>query len=218
LLVRTIISISNNSVKSVVLLLIVLVIASECKESSEIKTVVDKKYLASLDVLGALPARVKSPQDNLITAEKGKLGKLLFSEFLDVSIGTGGRGLGSRREFGATGDKNFVKRNSQTLLNIAYNGINTAKLYDPNKAPMFWDLRSESLENQALEPLKAFDEMKGENFHQDEILAEVVSRLDQIDEYKSLFAKAFPQSKAITEADLGKALAAFQRTSCYRCA
>ena len=44
----------------------------------------------------------------------------------------------------------FVKRNSQTILNTAFNGIDLDGGYDPAMAPMFWDVRALGLEAQAL--------------------------------------------------------------------
>jgi hypothetical protein len=44
-----------------------------------------------------------------------------------------------------------VKRNSQTILNVAFNGLTVGGDSTPAGAPMFWDLRVRSLEAQALE-------------------------------------------------------------------
>ena len=49
----------------------------------------------------------------------------------------------------------------QTILNVAFNGLSGAAANAlAASAPMFWDLRVRSLEAQALEPLKAPDEMR----------------------------------------------------------
>ena len=58
----------------------------------------------------------------------------------------------------------LVKRNSQTVLNVAFNGLTDDVASAPTAAPMFWDLRVRSLEAQALEPLKAFEEMRGDAY------------------------------------------------------
>ena len=50
------------------------------------------------------------------------------------------------------------------LLNTAFNGMDPSGHYDPVKAPMFWDLRALSLEAQALEPIKSFEEMRGDAY------------------------------------------------------
>ncbi len=98
-----------------------------------------------------------------------------YAEFLDISIGTNAKGLGSSRKFNTPNDIPFVKRNSQTIINTAFNGINTYNKYNPEDAPMFWDDRVKSLELQALEPIKAFEEMRGHGFDETEILDEIVS-------------------------------------------
>src|SRR6516164_3633384 len=96
------------------------------------------------DVLSALPQTAKAPADNPPSAEKAALGKLLFwdpilsgakdvacaschhprfgySENRDLSIGVNGIGLGEDRQFASPNAIPFVKRNSQTLLNVAFN-------------------------------------------------------------------------------------------------
>ena len=45
-------------------------------------------------------------------------------------------------------------------MNVAFNGLLQDGKVEPSKAPMFWDLRAESLEKQALEPIKAMEEMR----------------------------------------------------------
>jgi cytochrome c peroxidase len=46
-------------------------------------------------------------------------------------------------------------------LNVAFNGVTSTTDAAPAAAPIFWDLRVRSLETQALEPLKALEEMRG---------------------------------------------------------
>lgn len=194
-----------------------------------------KKLAARLNRVSALPLEVKSPKDNPFTQEKADLGKLLFydpilsgdkdvacvtchhpntgySEFLDLSIGPNAHGLGSRRRFNRDNDIPFVKRNAQTVLNAAFNGIDGNNRYDPSDASMFWDERARSLEKQALEPIKALEEMRGKNFSEDEILNVVVERLNEIPEYQELFEQAFEKNNSITIENLSKAIAAFERT------
>ncbi len=183
----------------------------------------------------ALPQVVKAPLDNPLTPERIALGKLLFwdpilsgnkdvacstchhprfgyAENRDLSIGVNGVGLGENRRFTSPNSIPFVKRNSQTILNVAFNGIDQSGQYNPATAPMFWDSRVESLENQALEPIKAFEEMRGNTYPQDRAVEIVVARLNAIPEYRALFTKAFGGENAVTAANLEKALAAFQRS------
>lgn len=197
----------------------------------------EKKRLAlqRLSRVTALPREVDAPSDNPTTPAKAALGKLLFydpilsgdkdvacatchhpnngyAEFRDISIGVNGSGFGSQRRFNEPNDIPFVKRNAHTIINTAFNGINRYQQYEPEKAPMFWDSRVESLEAQALEPIKTLEEMRGRHFEEGEILDEVVSRLKGIPEYEELFREAFPGSEPITISNLGKAVAAFERS------
>ena len=96
-----------------------------------------------------------------------------------------------------------MKRNSQTILNVAFNGLTVGGYSTPAGAPMFWDLRVRSLEAQALEPLKAVDEMRGSVYPEDGALPAVVSRLNAIPEYRRLFARAFGGTTAVTDRNLG---------------
>ena len=105
-----------------------------------------------------------------------------------------------------------MKRNSQTILNVAFNGLTTGTSAAPAAAPMFWDLRVHGLEAQALEPLKALEEMRGTAFPEDRAVAAAITRLNAVPEYRRLFARAFGGTAAVTEQNLGRALAAFQRT------
>ncbi len=183
----------------------------------------------------ALPKIVNSPKDNPTSPQKVALGKLLFfdpilsgnkdvacatchhpdngyAEFLDISIGVNGKGFGSKRVFNQPNDIPFVKRNSNTVLNTAFNGIDIQNRYEPEKAPMFWDMRVESLEKQALEPIKALEEMRGHNYTEDEVLDVILARLAAISVYQRLFKSAFGEMDAINATNLGKAIAAFERT------
>jgi len=185
--------------------------------------------------VAALPKNIKTPIDNPNSKEKELLGKLLFydpilsggkdiacatchhpatgyAEFLDLSIGSNGLGLGSKRAFKEPNNIPLMKRNSPTILNTAYNGIHGKEDYDPENAPMFWDDRVKSLEKQALEPIKTMEEMKGVHFSKSQILTEVSTRLQSISEYKNLFAEAFGPDTPIDSIHIGKAIAAFERT------
>jgi cytochrome c peroxidase len=183
--------------------------------------------------LAALPREAPAPPDNPTTRERVALGRLLFwdpilsgnkdvacgtchhpafgySDGVDLSIGVNGVGLGPARTV-TSGQPRPVKRNSQTVLNVAFNGL-TSGHAKPDTAPMFWDLRVQSLEKQALEPLKVLEEMRGEAYPDDRAVSIVVARLAAIAEYRRLFAQAFGGDTPVNEVNLGRALAAFQRT------
>lgn len=194
-----------------------------------------KAALASLNRTSALPLEIKTPIDNPTTSEKVTLGKLLFfdpmlsgnkdvacatchhpatgyAELLDISIGVNGTGLSSKRRFKSPNDIPFVQRNAHTIVNTAFNGIDLYNEYDPETAPMFWDDRVKSLEAQALEPIMAMEEMRGRQIEEHEILEVVVKRLRKIPAYQQLFESAFTDKPAISSVNIGKAIAAFERT------
>lgn len=183
----------------------------------------------------ALPIAIPAPADNPTTVDRVALGRLLFwdpilsgqkdvacatchhpdfgyADGLALSIGANGVGLGPARAFSAGHPSRPVKRNSQTVLNVAFNGLTAGTASTPAAAPMFWDLRVHGLEAQALEPLKALEEMRGSAFAEDRAIPAVLARLNGVAEYRRLFARAFGANSAVTEQNLGRALAAFQRT------
>ena len=135
-----------------------------------------------------------------------------YAERLDLSIGVHGVGLGANRRFATADSHVFVKRNSQTILNVAFNGMAGDGSHDPARAPMFWDLRATSLEAQALEPLRTFEEMRGWAYPDGAALDAVVSRLDAIPDYRARFGSVFGGAAPVSPENLGRVLAAFQRS------
>lgn len=85
-----------------------------------------------------------------------------------------------------------LKRATPTILNTAYNGL------------QMWDGRFRSLEQQALGPIEAKDEM-----NQD--LDELIVELDGIPGYVELFADAYP-GRGINRKTIAMAIAAFERS------
>ena len=185
--------------------------------------------------LTALPREFSTPPDNPQSPQKVELGRLLFwdpilsgnqqvacatchhpdfgyAEDLALSIGVDGAGLGGDRRFVTPDPIPFVKRNSQTILNTAFNGIDLEGEYDPATAPMFWDDRAQGLESQSLLPILTFEEMRGHAYPEEDAIDTVVARLQAIQEYRSLFAEAFEGEDTVNAENLGKALAAFQRS------
>ena len=186
--------------------------------------------------LGALPALVTDPVDNPSNPKKVELGRFLFfdpilsgnkdvscatchqpdfnySEFLETSIGVNGAGSGSKRRFLNPNNIPFVKRNSQSILNTAFNGIKNNETYHPGSAPMFWDLRAKSLEEQALFPIKTLEEMRGHGYPEEEVIDEILRRIQNITEYQTLFSDAFKgEQNPVNARNLSKAIAAYERT------
>lgn len=220
--------------KSIFLCILLALVLTSCGENikEEKKTLVKASITKTIT---ALPETVKAPLDNPTSEAKETLGKLLFfdpilsgskdvacatchhpkngyTEFLDLSIGPNAIGLGSKRKFNVPNDIPFVKRNAQTIINAAFNGIDERNRYEPETATMFWDDRAKSLEKQALEPIKAFEEMRGHGIPEKVILQNVIDRLNDIPEYQKLFEQAFGEKDAITVENLAKAIATFERT------
>lgn len=196
---------------------------------------VPKAKPADLGFVSALPSSYTSPADNPTTKEKIELGRLLFydpilsgnkdvscaschhpefgyAESLELPIGVNGKGFGSARHFVQPNDIPFSKRNAPALVNTAFNGIDVNEDYMPEEAPMFWDSRVKSLEVQALKPIQQLEEMRGRHIGEHDILQIIIKRLRAIPEYNQLFKAAFNEDEAITEANMGKALASFQRS------
>jgi len=177
-----------------------------------------------------LPEQAIYPENNKYSKEKSDLGELLFwdpilsgnqnvacaschhpefgwADGREFSIGSDGIGLGPDRY----GDE-VTPIHSPTVMNVAFTGLTVNS--DPDNftsGPYFWDLRADTLEAQAIGPIKNKVEMLGYNFHQDEIMAEVINRLSANDEYVALFSGAFTDEEPINEENIAKALATFQR-------
>jgi cytochrome c peroxidase len=115
-----------------------------------------------------------------------------------------------------------VKRNSPTVLNTVFNGVDRRRRRRGSdgtsvsdlqaRAPMFWDNRTRSLEAQALEPIKAFEEMRGSAYTEDVAVDSAVARLQANTEYVALFEEAFGQGTIVNADHLAEAIAAFQRS------
>lgn len=191
--------------------------------------------LARAMEFGALPFEAPAPSDNPTTADKVRLGELLFfdpiisgekdvscatchhpgfgfSDGRDLPIGVGGRGLGPDRVDAVADDIGLVPRNSPSVINTAFNGMQPGGSVDPANAPMFWDNRAVSLENQAQGPPTSFIEMRGHAFAAEVALDSVVARLQNIREYRELFRRAFPRSPGINILQVSQAIAAYERT------
>lgn len=205
------------------------------QQQEKLPTARSKKKEISKGSIASLPLEVKHPADNPYSEEKAELGRLLFydpvlsgekdvscatchhpdfgyAESLELSIGVGGKGLGLQRKFAVNNGIPFTKRNSQSVLNTGFNGIDENGNYDPSNAPMFWDLRAKGLEDQSLHPIRQLEEMRGLHVKEDKVLNVVIARLNAIPEYRVRFRKAFGDGEEINEANLAKAIACFERT------
>jgi cytochrome c peroxidase len=170
--------------------------------------------------IGALPVEVIAPANNPITEEKIKLGRLLFfdpilsanNKISCASCHSPSKGFtdGLQRSVGFTDDLKTT-RNSPTILNAAFNGMNHAGVYDSELSPMFYDNRASSLEEQSLGPLLSPVEMMGPEYSSIEYIPLLEKKIEEIEEYRILFKNAFGDS-AVTIDKVTKALAAYERT------
>ncbi|AUD04408.1 cytochrome-c peroxidase [Spirosoma pollinicola] len=135
-----------------------------------------------------------------------------YTDGLELSLGANAIGYGQNRRFLQPNDIPLTKRNTQTLLNAAFNGMDANGKYVAFTAPMFWDSRLQSLENQLIGPLTTVEEMRGHAYSEAVALDSLVARLTKIAEYRQLFQAAFGSSQTITAATITKAIATFERT------
>src|SRR5688500_6437009 len=149
---------------------------------------------------------------------------LAYADARDLSLGTGSMGLGAARRDVSGGRIPVVKRNSPTVLNTAFNGldgrrgrrrnVDETSLASVNQAaaPMLWDSRIRGLEAQALEPIKSREEMRGDAYSEASAVDTVLARLRAIPEYVALFKQAFGPDTSIGAEELGRAIAVFERS------
>lgn len=187
--------------------------------------------------LEALPEHSPEPVDNPSTPAKIELGRLLFfdpvlSSSRKVScatchnprfgwtdgratpIGVGGSGAGPARTFQGAASLPVLDRNVPTILNVGFNGLVSGADLNPASAPMFWDSRVQGLERQIIVPLTSLGEMRDDTCAEDHALAEAVTRLESIGEYRDRFGKAFGETakNSITPEHFTRAIAAFERS------
>ncbi len=167
--------------------------AEEPRKEKSIEEITDLLGTPDLD-------DIEYPDDEEPTAKQIELGKMLFYDRRlskhktmacvtchNPDIGTGdgvakGRGV----------EGGLVGRNSPHIYNLAWNKI------------FFWDGRAASLEEQALGPIQAEGEMNM-------LLEDVEKRIGAVAGYQKLFKEAYGDN-AITSENIGKAIAAFERT------
>lgn len=209
--------------RAIFAIVVLLLVVSSCQQDAGPLDIEEVR-----SVISDLPESVSFPTDNLYSDAKHELGQRLFwdpilsgqkdvscatchhpnlgyADNRDLSSGVNGVGLGSNRTNG-----DVIRRNAPTILNVAYNGIDVNGNYSPLNAPMFWDNRTKSLEQQALLPILSHDEMRGTDISENAILDTVIQRIASIDEYRDLFRNAYG-TDVITENNIAEALATFQR-------
>lgn len=180
---------------------------SGCGNDNEVK--IDEKPIDSnpelleraKGIFGNLPL-IAENTENTITDEKVALGKALYYEkrlSKDNTISCNScHNLDTygvdNLSFSPGNDGTLGGRNSPTVLNAALH------------ISQFWDGRAKDVEEQAGGPILNPVEMAMPNEKA------VTDRISKIEEYKVLFAKAFPEEKQpITYSNIQKAIGAFER-------
>lgn len=121
-------------------------------------------------------------------------------------LGVHATGIGPERKLVKNAEFLPMKRNTPTILNAAFNGLESGKHFDPSTSPMFWDNRVRSLEAQALAPIRQREEMRGDVCSEAEAVPAMIGRLQAIPEYVKRF------EGQITADKITGAIAAYERT------
>jgi cytochrome c peroxidase len=157
--------------------------------------------LAALKASFRRPEGVSFPADNPFSEAKRALGETLFHDkrlSLDESLSCAscherGKGFADGKAQGRGVPGRPLKRHTPTLWNLAWS------------APVFWDGRARSLEEQVAGPIESPDEMA-------QPLISVVTRLAADAAMARAFAAAFPETPQVNALNVARALATYERT------
>jgi cytochrome c peroxidase len=146
------------------------------------------------------PEGIEFPEDNRLTPDRELLGRTLFfdprlsgSNFIScATCHNPGFSWGDGLPTAIGDDMKKLGRRTPTILNLAW------------AAALFWDGRSETLEEQCLGPISSTAEMN-------QPLDELVTELQGIAEYGELFERAYP-GEGISERTIARAIATYERT------
>jgi cytochrome c peroxidase len=147
------------------------------------------------------PAAVPFPPDNPFSEAKRRLGERLFHDkALSVDGSTAcatchirDKGFADGRERGSGVSGQRLGRHTPTLWNLAWSYL------------MFWDGRAQNLEQQVFGPIESPDEMAQPK-------SQLIAKLAADPEYRRAFTEAFPRDPKVTDQNLAKAMATYERT------
>lgn len=206
----------------------------------------DRALAAGLRAMPEAPVR---PPDNAYRAERVELGhalffdpilsgpqdvacstchlpRLAFADGRQFPIGAGGEGLGPERILPVAAQEQLglreMPRNSPPITNTGLYGSfrNTDPTAPALEGVIFWGGNAFGLEDQALAPITADNELRGVTFSKAVAVDSITARLRGRAEYVDLFADAYPDVVAAWGMDpirlvnrntLEKALAAYMR-------
>ena len=142
------------------------------------------------------------PKDNPLTVEKVRLGKRMYFEkrlSVDNTLSCASchvpeKGFADPSQFSSGVGGKKGGRQAPAVINRVFS------------AAQFWDGRAASLEEQALGPMQNPIEMAMPS------MAEVVTRLKADPSYVADFQAAFPPGGEITDGNVARAIASFERT------
>lgn len=156
--------------------------------------------IAAMKALYQRPEEIPFPRTNPFNPAKAELGHKLFFDPRVSGPGTMSCaschnpslswGDGLPIAIGATANR--LRRRTPSLFNLAW------------AEALFWDGRADSLEQQALGPMMAAEEMN-------QTMQTLIARLGSIPSYRQAFAAAFP-GEAISADTISRAVATFERT------
>jgi len=157
--------------------------------------------LAALKASFRRPAAVPFPANTSFSEKKRALGEALFHDkrlSVDGSLACAscherGKGFADGKIQGRGVPGRPLKRHTPTLWNLAWS------------APVFWDGRARSLEEQVAGPIESPDEMA-------QPVPAAVARLAADPAMVRAFAEAFPQAPRVDGLNLAKAIATYERT------
>ncbi len=168
-----------------------------------------KPVKMTMDVPSIYHSSPLIPEDNKLTEEKAKLGKELFFDTIlsdngsvsCASCHTPEHGFATSDPIAIGADGAIGDRNAPSLINTAFS------------ESFFWDGRVDSLETQSLQPIENEKELNSS-------IEAVLKRLKESDHYVQAFQSAFAAENReadnaqafVTDDNLAKALASFQRT------
>lgn len=146
------------------------------------------------------PQKIDIPDDNQMDEHTIELGRMLFYEKMLSKDSSASCASCHQQKYAFSDPEQFSKgvnqtsgtRNTMAIINMVF------------EKKFFWDGRSNSLEEQALDPITNPLEMNLS-------LEKVISRLTNSDLYQKEFEKCFGEN-SITKENLAKAISQFERT------